>query len=324
MARHRAFGEEVGKGVSVPSNAVVLAAGVVLLRHETGYPEVLIVHRPHRSDWSLPKGKLEPGEHVIAAAVRECDEETGHHVVLGARLPTQEYQALNLPKQVDYWVARTDQDEGFIPHDEIDEIRWIPASTAHGILTYAHDAALVDRAVLLPRTSPLIVLRHTQAVKRSDYSGKVDAERPISGRGRSQARALVPLLEAFGVEEIVSSPSTRCHQSVRKLAKSLSLPIQHVDALSEESHDRDADRTAKQVRRLVRNPAPMVVCTHRPVLPTVMSTIRETADVDDTVAAELFEPKMPPGGFVIFHRAFGPDRNPRIVAVERHLTTIDE
>ena len=45
--------------------------------------KVLLIHRPRHKDWSLPKGKLDKGEHLLAAAVRECDEETGIVPVLG-------------------------------------------------------------------------------------------------------------------------------------------------------------------------------------------------------------------------------------------------
>ncbi len=304
--------------------AVVRAAGVVLLRSIDTVEHVLAVHRPHRQDWSLPKGKLEEGEHPIAAAVRECDEETGHSVVLGAPLPSQEYIALGLPKHVDYWVARSRHEELFIPHDEIDDIRWLPAAEAASLLTYPTDVALVQQAVGIPATSPLVVLRHTQAVKRSDFAGAVDADRPITGRGRSQAKALVPLVDAFGVQEVFSSPSARCHQSVRRLAKALDTSVNHVDAFSEEGHRDDPARTVKHARRLLRNPAPLVLCTHRPVLPTLLAALREHADVDASVDPSLWEPKMPPGGFIVIHRDFGADRNPRVVAVERHLTAVDE
>ena len=311
--------------MSVPVDGdAVHAAGVVLLREVDGQQSVLAVHRPHRQDWSLPKGKLEPGEHVIAAAIRECDEETGHQIVLGARLPSQQYVAMRRPKHVDYWVATSARDEGFIPHDEIDDIVWIPVADARQGLTYAADADLVERAAQLPPTSPLVILRHTQAVKRSDFKGKVDAERPLSGRGRSQAKALVPILEAFGVVEVVSSPSTRCHQSVRRLAKALSMPVLHDDAFSEEGHERDAERTWQHAKRLLRNPAPLVLSTHRPVLPTVLDALRTHARVADDIDDALWDPKMPPGAFVVLHRAFDEDKNPRIVSVERHRVTVDE
>ena len=36
-----------------------------------------VVHRPRYDDWSLPKGKLDAGEHLLPTAVREVAEETG-------------------------------------------------------------------------------------------------------------------------------------------------------------------------------------------------------------------------------------------------------
>ncbi|MGA0978862.1 MAG: NUDIX domain-containing protein, partial [Candidatus Nanopelagicales bacterium] len=96
-------------------NGLVRAAGVVVVRHGPGGPEVAVIHRGLRADWSLPKGKVEPGEHPIVAAVRECDEETGLVPVLGPPLARQEYVALGAPKGVDYWAARVGSDEGFAP-----------------------------------------------------------------------------------------------------------------------------------------------------------------------------------------------------------------
>lgn len=299
------------------SDRTVRAAGVVLLRDNAGVLETLIVHRPHRSDWSLPKGKLEPGEHPAVAAVRECDEETGYQVHLGAPLGHLEYVALGLPKRVDYWVAYARGDEGFIPGDEIDEIRWLPVAQARAHLTYVHDADLVERAASLPPTSPLIVLRHTQAVKRSDYKGKVDAERPLSGRGRSQAKLLTPLLEAFGVEEVHSSDSTRCMQTVKRFAKARDTGIQAEVTISEEAFRDNPERSARRMGQLIADPAPLVVCSHRPVIPTLLeaAATRLNVPIDD----ELWNPKMPPGGFIVIHRAFVDGSGPSLVAIERHI-----
>jgi 8-oxo-(d)GTP phosphatase len=42
---------------------VVQAAGGVIMRQSSrGETQVLLVHRPHRKDWTFPKGKLESGE----------------------------------------------------------------------------------------------------------------------------------------------------------------------------------------------------------------------------------------------------------------------
>lgn len=295
---------------------LIRAAGVVLLRTVDGAAETLVVHRPHRGDWSLPKGKLEPGEHVLSAAVREADEETGYQVTLGAPLGHLAYTALGQPKRVDYWVGRTRDDEGFTPSNEIDEIRWLPVAQARSQLTYAHDADLVGRAAALPATSPLIVLRHTQAVKRSDFKGRVDAERPLSGKGRSHAKALIPLLDAFGIEQVHSSDSLRCMQSVKKFAKSLGMTARPEPALSEESHHDDEAAAAHRMAALVRRPEAIVVCSHRPVIPTMLAVAATELGVDDP--DDDWDPRMPPGGFIVLHRAFDSAGAPQLVSIERH------
>ena len=82
------------------STGPIRAAGVVLLREESGLPLVCVLHRPRQNDWSLPKGKLDPGENEIIAARRETIEETGSDVVLGVPLATQRYKVENRPKSV--------------------------------------------------------------------------------------------------------------------------------------------------------------------------------------------------------------------------------
>ena len=57
----------------------ILAAGAVLwrARRRSGATEVAVIHRPRYDDWSLPKGKVDPGETEPVTAVREIEEETG-------------------------------------------------------------------------------------------------------------------------------------------------------------------------------------------------------------------------------------------------------
>lgn len=293
----------------------IRAAGVVLLREGAAEPEVALIHRSLRSDWSLPKGKVDPGEHTVAAAVRECDEETGLVPVLGAPLPRQRYLALGQPKIVDYWAARVARDEGFSPDEEVDEVQWVPVEQAVVQLTYPHDADLVRLAVELPATTPLVLLRHAKAMKRSDFKGADDAERPLSGFGRTQAKALVPLLQAYGVEAVYTSDSARCRETVRRFAKSVDADIVEEPALSEAEHSERPKRAAKRLRTLLADPTPMVVCSHRPVLPALVEVI---AGLRITGPADL-DPALPPGGFLVVHRAFTGDAEPTIVAVERHV-----
>ena len=84
----------------------VIAAGIVVLRPDAqGDPEVLVVHRPYRQDWSLPKGKLDAGERHEVAAVRETLEETGARCALGPSLGERSYEVAGVPKRVRWWRA---------------------------------------------------------------------------------------------------------------------------------------------------------------------------------------------------------------------------
>ena len=59
-----------------PLPAPVPCVGVVCLRGDA----VLLIRRgtpPRQGEWSLPGGRIEPGERVVDAALRELREETG-------------------------------------------------------------------------------------------------------------------------------------------------------------------------------------------------------------------------------------------------------
>jgi 8-oxo-dGTP diphosphatase len=304
----------------------IRAAGVVLLRTDDGKQEFVVVHRPGREDWSLPKGKLDAGEHPLSAAIRECDEETGYSPLLQAPLPLQSYVVAGRPKVVHYWRARVREESGFAPDDEVDEVHWLPVEQAPDSLTYPSEVRLVEIAASLPDTSPLIVVRHTQAMKRSQFNGKVDEERPVSGKGRSQSKALLPLLDAFGIEAVHSSPARRCIQTVNRLAKHLDCELQEEPALSETAHDSDPDATAERAAQLAMTPTPTAVCTHRPVMPTLIPAIGKALGLtrDDQRWQDELDPKLPPGGFIVFHRAFTPEGGVTLIGVERHAPSVGD
>jgi 8-oxo-dGTP diphosphatase len=169
----------------------------------------------------------------------------------------------------------------------------------------------------MPSSSPFILLRHTQSTKRADYGGKVDAERPLSGKGRSQAKALVPLLSAYGITSVHSSDSARCRETVRRYAKSIDARVELEPSLSEEAHDDRPKRAARRMRQLLLDPSPLVVCSHRPVLPTLVEAI---ADLRIPGQQDLdLDSKLSPGGFLVVHRHFPADGgDPIVLAIERH------
>lgn len=303
-------------GQSPQPGDVIRAAGVVVLRPSDQGSEVLVVHSTFRQDWSLPKGKLEPNEHPTVAAVRECDEETGLQVTLGPALRDVSYPVEGRAKIVSYWSAVVRDDPGFTPDDEVDAIEWVPVEQMHTRLRFPGEHAVVHQALALPPTIPLVVLRHARAVKRADYRGSADAERPLTGIGRTQAKGLVPLLEAYGITEVVSSDAARCFQTVRKFAKSIDKGVQREHALSEEGHARDPAHTGHQARLLARRPAALLVCTHRPVLPTVLGTIADALGAD--ASDPEWDPRLRPGGCLVIHRLVAPDGGMAFHSIERH------
>ena len=127
------------------SGPEILAAGGVVV-DDAG--RVAVVHRPRHGDWSLPKGKLDPGEDFAAAALREVQEECGLRCALERELPTSRYRVGGRPKRVRWWRMRVLEDLGMDgTDDEVDELRWATPDEARALLSYAPDRELVDAAL---------------------------------------------------------------------------------------------------------------------------------------------------------------------------------
>jgi len=122
-------------------SAEVRAAGGVVLDPEG---RVALVHRPRYDDWTLPKGKLDRGESFEDAALREVEEETGLRCRLVRELPSSEYlDPKGRSKMVRYWLMDVEHDPGFVPNNEVDELRWVPVEEAPALLTYPRDAEIL-------------------------------------------------------------------------------------------------------------------------------------------------------------------------------------
>ena len=123
----------------------IRAAGGIVHRQNGDATEVLVVHRPRYADWSLPKGKLDPGETPEQAALREVEEETGCRCRLGDHVGKNEYRDRHgRSKRVDWWLMEPIEGE-FAPNDEVDEVRWVTPADAMSLLTYDFDRELVER-----------------------------------------------------------------------------------------------------------------------------------------------------------------------------------
>jgi 8-oxo-dGTP diphosphatase len=122
----------------------IQAAGGVIVRDG----QVAVVHRPRYDDWTLPKGKLEPGEESEQAALREVQEETGLTCRLGRELPSTHYtDHKGRPKRVRYWLMEVESGE-FAENDEVDELRWAEPHEAAGLLSHERDRELLQELSL--------------------------------------------------------------------------------------------------------------------------------------------------------------------------------
>lgn len=135
--------------MSQTASALIRAAGTVPWRRtDDGSVEVALVHRPHRGDWSLPKGKLDPGEGWREAAVRETEEEAGLTGELGIEVAGVAYLFIATPKVVRYWVLRVTEDR-FAPNDEVDELAWVALDDAVRRAPYRGDRLVLRSAAVV-------------------------------------------------------------------------------------------------------------------------------------------------------------------------------
>ena len=251
---------------------IVLAAGGVLWRpgHRETAEEVAVIHRPRYDDWSLPKGKVDPGETEPVAAVREVFEETGHHVQLGRRIATVSYPVEPRTKKVQYWSARS-IGGSFAPNNEVDDLIWLPAAAAIKKVSYPYDRKVLRRwAKQPPDTQSVLIVRHATAGSKSRFSGD-DKLRPLDKKGRAQAEALVAQLSTFGPTDVYSADRVRCHQTVEPLAEELGVTIHNEPSLTEEAYADNPKRGRRRVLQIAESHRTPVICTQGKVIPDLIA-----------------------------------------------------
>lgn len=319
----------------------IFAAGVVALRGTGKRTEALVIHRPDRDDWSLPKGKVDAGERLAAAAVRETLEETGLRVTLGVPLQTIRYRVsdprsaspMSAKKSVHYWRANVideaitsgdaDIPTGWAPNSEVGELRWVRVSKLPGLLTYPHDLDVVQEAFAAPaHTSPFMLVRHAKAENRAVYRERVgdepsDTLRPLTEVGQAQAEALAGVFAAYGITSVATSSATRCHDTVVPYATRQGLEIDAIDSITEEAFAERPKRGVRDILALLERTSPSLVCIHRPTKKRLMRAIGDQIEQQVSLA-------LAPAEYIVLHRALRRDREGNVRDVRLGASTIIE
>lgn len=265
----------------LPGLRLVRGAGGVVSRTlpASGGVEIALVHRPGYDDWTLPKGKLDPGEIEEFTAVRETEEETGLRCRLERWLGTTRYvDHKGRRKVVHYWLMRP-LSGFFAANREVDELRWLAPHKAADLLTYEHDRGLLGRldgALELtqqPHMRALYLVRHAKAGVRDEWEGP-DHLRPLTKSGLKQAEVLADRLEAFSITRIFSSPHVRCLETVEPIARRLGLRVVLSDALAE-----GADPTVARAFLEESAQSATIACSHGDVISAVMERFAEAGVV---------------------------------------------
>jgi 8-oxo-dGTP diphosphatase len=124
----------------------------------------------------------------------------------------------------------------------------------------------------MPRM-PVILIRHAQAGLRRDWVGD-DRLRPLSTRGRRQADRLPESLRSCLPQRVLSSPYTRCVQTVTPLAGGLGLRTETTEHL--------AEGAGLQALVLIRSLADdkVAVCTHGDVITDILVALADEDRLD--------------------------------------------
>jgi 8-oxo-(d)GTP phosphatase len=228
---------------------------------------------------------------------------------------------------VRYWSARVTGGHGQLVN-EIDEVVWLDVTSAHARLDYARDRDQLLALVRLQQTErldtwPLVLVRHAHAVARGDWKGD-DTARPLDPLGREHAGRLRSVLTAYGVTRALSSPSTRCLDTVAPFAAAAGVRLRKRRGLSEEGFEAAPEKAHRHLAGLLERGEPSLLCTHGPVLPALLDDLEPRLDLDAAGSVEVVEEfaeardeKLVKGEALVCH-VVGTGEAARVVAVERH------
>ena len=260
--------------------AVQAAGGVVWRVHENGV-EIALIHRPRYDDWTLPKGKLRPGESELGGAVREVAEEIGARVAVSRRIGRVRYDVDGAMKSVAYWAMRHLGGE-FGADDEVDELSWLAPRDALRELSYQVDRVVVADFMATPvPDSVLLLVRHAKAGRRNDWRGN-DLLRPLDDVGHQQARNLVAFGACFAPTRVYSAEPVRCVQTVEPLAAALDVRVRVEPAFGDEAFTASPASTQTAVLALAKPGKVTVVCSQGVTIPALVDRLGPGVRSSDT------------------------------------------
>jgi len=132
-----------------------VSSGGVIVRQQQGRFQVCLIARRREGVlvWGLPKGHVEPGEDLVATALREVREETGLVGALAAPLGSITYrfavqdERVRYFKRVYFYLMRY-LDGDTRQHDhEVEEARWMSLDDALALLSYENERKVLRNAM---------------------------------------------------------------------------------------------------------------------------------------------------------------------------------
>ncbi len=286
------------------------AAGGVLWRGDPAGPEVALVHRPKYDDWSLPKGKLDRGEHPLLGAQREIAEETGFAARPGRRIGSLRYATLTGPKRVRYWAFEA-AEGAFVASREVDELWWGRLPAALGRLAAERDRQILEQfAADTRRTRALVVVRHASAGDKKTWQG-ADAERPLDAAGESRAVTVAALLSAYDVRRAGAAEVLRCRQTLDPFGRAAGVGVSVLPSTTMGAFESDPARGTAEVAALLEGPGSAAWCGQREVIPDLVAGLMSTWGGGSHDASGLAD--LAKGALALLHV----DDRSRLVALER-------
>ncbi len=258
---------------SQPTSYIAAAGGLILRQQRRKGLQILICYRRRYDDWSLPKGKLDTGEGILSAALREVEEETGYRCAPIAHHGSVDYTLKGgSDKIVDYWTMEPISGK-FVPNEEIQRVRWLKASEAVRVLSYKHDRNLV-RGISKTWAADhpvLYLVRHAHAGVRVEDDITDDTKRPLSVRGWKQVKGITKLLKNRGITRLIASPYTRCYETLLPLSELLKIEVEEHPALAETATATEVAELIDEVRT-----TRAALCSHGNIIPAALQHLERT------------------------------------------------